>query len=298
MFLFEFSGFSVDFTAHICYAYMSSTAKHPDDKVKEALYALGLPIFQGSVSTVLGMLALLLANNYIFSVFFKMVFLVVFFGAMHGLFLLPVLLSLFGPGSCTRVKKNENAVRMSSIEKSLPHPYCIPHPQFTLNGSNLGGALKGATTLPGVERYSKKPFKPYPETDKDLGLGTSEENSSESSIHSQKKQAMDDTALEKRYREAWQRESESTLNQFRASQVLDLFGNDTEAEYYKQKHRYNETRNPRMYGPRKDEEPIRARYEPKRRYSPPDSRYHPRQNQMHLVRSNSYHDVLHHRYYK
>lgn len=40
-------GFSVDFTAHICYAYMSSDAKSPKYKVKEALYALGLPIFQG-----------------------------------------------------------------------------------------------------------------------------------------------------------------------------------------------------------------------------------------------------------
>lgn len=141
----------MDFTAHICYAYMSSKAKSPDDKVKEALYDLGLPIFQGSISTILGMIALLLANNYIFSVFFKMVFLVVFFGAMHGLFLLPVLLSLFGPGSCTKAEKQEE-VKMSSIEKALPHPYCIPHPQFTLNGSNLGGALKGSTTLPGVER--------------------------------------------------------------------------------------------------------------------------------------------------
>lgn len=39
-------GFSVDFTAHICYAYMSSQKKHPDDRVRECLYALGLPIFQ------------------------------------------------------------------------------------------------------------------------------------------------------------------------------------------------------------------------------------------------------------
>lgn len=141
-------------------------------------------------------------------------------------------------------------------------------------------------------RYSKKPFKPYPETEKDLGLGTSEENSSESSIHSQKKQALENLALEKRYRDAWQRESESTLNQFRTSQVLDIFGNDTEAEYYRQKPSHAETRNPRMFnGAVRDEEPIRARFEQKRRYSPPDSRYHPKQNQIHLARSNSYHDM-------
>lgn len=118
-------------------------------------------------------------------------------------------------------------------------------------------------------------------------------------MHSQKKHAIEDSALEKRYRDAWQKESESTLNQFRASQVLDIFGNDTEADYYRQRPRFPETRNPRLFnGPPREEDQIRARYEPKRRYSPPDSRYHPRQNQMHLVRSNSYHDVLHPKFYK
>lgn len=44
-------GFSVDFTAHICYSYMSSTAKTPNEKMKMALYSLGLPIFQGTSLT-------------------------------------------------------------------------------------------------------------------------------------------------------------------------------------------------------------------------------------------------------
>lgn len=70
---------------------------------------------------------------------------------MHGLFLLPVLLSLFGPGSCSS-KQNHDEMKLSNIEKSLPHPYCIPHPQFTLNGSNLGGAIKRSPNLPTIER--------------------------------------------------------------------------------------------------------------------------------------------------
>uniref|UniRef100_A0A1B0DGD4 Uncharacterized protein n=1 Tax=Phlebotomus papatasi TaxID=29031 RepID=A0A1B0DGD4_PHLPP len=107
-------GFSVDFTAHICYTYMSSKAKNPDDRVREALYSLGLPIVQGSFSTILGVVALLLADSYIFLVFFKMVFLVIFFGAMHGLFLLPVLLSLFGPGSCGGSKSTEKEMKLSA----------------------------------------------------------------------------------------------------------------------------------------------------------------------------------------
>lgn len=192
-------GFSVDFTAHICYAYMSSKAKHPDEKVKECLYALGLPIFQGSVSTILGMFALVLADNYIFSVFFKMVFLVVFFGAMHGLFLLPVLLSLFGPGSCSNKTKVE-VKKLSSVEKSLPHPYCIPHPQFTLNSLQLSSNIKTQN----VQNSDKKKIKSYADIDKDLGLGTSEENSSESSSNrSHNKQAMEDELTERMYKERW-----------------------------------------------------------------------------------------------
>ncbi|XP_017304818.2 patched domain-containing protein 3-like, partial [Diaphorina citri] len=133
------TGFSVDFTAHICYSYMSSSSDDPKERVREALYSVGLPIFQGAVSTILGVSALILADSYIFLVFFKMIFMVILFGALHGMFLLPVLLSIFGPGSCTRRKKS-----ISDIEKTFPHPYCIPHPSLHpmthMNGkSHFGG---------------------------------------------------------------------------------------------------------------------------------------------------------------
>ncbi|XP_050498733.1 patched domain-containing protein 3 [Diabrotica virgifera virgifera] len=286
-------GFSVDFTAHICYAYMSSKGRTPEEKVKDSLYALGLPIFQGSISTILGMIALLLANNYIFSVFFKMVFLVVFCGAMHGLFLLPVLLSLFGPGSCTKYTP-EDDIKLSKIEQSLPHPYCIPHPQFTLNGNNLGGALKGTT--PVMDKYTKK-TKNYTDIDKDLGLGTSEENSSESSIHSQKKLPMDDAALERRYRDAWRRNSEAAIIGFRNSQVLDIFGTDSEAEYYRRRSKATETANHTVVDNHTENYLRPNRYEPNRRYSPPQERYHHRKNND-LARSSSYHNIVHPRYTK
>lgn len=209
-------GFSVDFTAHICYAYMSSKAKTPDEKVKECLFALGLPIFQGSVSTILGMVALILADNYIFSVFFKMVFLVVFFGAMHGLFLLPVLLSLFGPGSCTYKSRKVEDRKLSSIEKVLPHPYCIPHPHFTLNAMQLTPNIK----MKNSQSPIKKLMKAYGEIDKDLGLGTSEENSSESSSNrSHNKQAAEGELNDRMYTERWaQNPTEYPQCEFHASQ--------------------------------------------------------------------------------
>ena len=62
------------------------------------MYALGLPILQGAISTILGVIGLALAPSYIFLTFFKMVLLVIVLGALHGLILLPVLLSFLGPG--------------------------------------------------------------------------------------------------------------------------------------------------------------------------------------------------------
>lgn len=171
-------GFSVDFTAHICYAYMSSKAETPKEKIKESLYALGLPIFQGATSTILGVIALVLAQSYIFLVFFKMIFLVILFGALHGMFLLPVLLSLFGPGSCR--KKGQ-----IQVEK-FPHPYSIPHPQFRKH--------------PSFEADLRGKF-----VEKDLGLGTSGEDSSESSSSKSERRRIEEEEQRQRYLEGWRR---------------------------------------------------------------------------------------------
>ena len=102
-------GFSVDFSAHIVYHYMSEDDKTPEERIAASLYALGMPIVQGATSTVLGVFGLAFAPSYVYITFFKMVFLVIFLGAAHGLILLPVLLSLFGPGSCGDSKSSRRS---------------------------------------------------------------------------------------------------------------------------------------------------------------------------------------------
>ena len=278
-------GFSVDFTAHICYAYMSSTADTPEDRVKEALYALGLPIVQGASSTILAVVSLVLAGSYIFLVFFKMVFLVVFFGAMHGLFLLPVLLSLFGPGSCTSRKKKLNekqhSKEPSEVEKTFPHPFCIPHPSlnpishsnflyrngdikvsssqnfansspYFANGGNyhannlgndsksnkLGGGPQFGVPLPGLPThmmmYNGGKFGDTSGSlEKDLGLGTSGEDSSESSSNKsqrrlqQREEVLDDT---RRYEEDWKKSSSTHAiagkpQEFQPPHLMEVYNN-------------------------------------------------------------------------
>ncbi|RZF35136.1 hypothetical protein LSTR_LSTR009442 [Laodelphax striatellus] len=223
-------GFSVDFTAHICYAYMSSKAELPEEKLRESLHSLGLPIFQGAISTILGVAALVLADSYIFLVFFKMIFLVVFFGAIHGMLLLPVLLTMFGPNSC---KSYHQRREMSEVEKSFPHPYCIPHPSLTgaLHHHPLaqfsGGKMQhqphhfGGVPLHGLADAAPPPHLVISSyngdtcgkfvLDKDQGLGTSGEDSSESSSsksHPQKQTEVDDDEKQRRkYVEGWRKSS-------------------------------------------------------------------------------------------
>ncbi|XP_063777758.1 patched domain-containing protein 3-like [Pseudophryne corroboree] len=89
-------GFSVDFSAHISYAYVSSQKSTVNERMTNALHSLGYPIVQGALSTILGVIALSTSASYIFRTFFKIIFLVITFGILHGLVFLPVFLTLFG----------------------------------------------------------------------------------------------------------------------------------------------------------------------------------------------------------
>ena len=100
--------FSVDFSAHISYHFMQHQNKSPEERVRECMYALGLPILQGAISTSLGVLGLAFTSSYIFETFFKMTSLAVALGVLHGIVFLPVLLSIMGPGVCKKDGKENN----------------------------------------------------------------------------------------------------------------------------------------------------------------------------------------------
>ncbi|XP_072010960.1 patched domain-containing protein 3-like isoform X1 [Engystomops pustulosus] len=108
-------GFSVDFSAHISYAFVSNHKSKANEKLIEALHSLGYPIVQGAVSTILGVIVLSAAESYIFRTFFKIIFLVIAFGMVHGLVFLPVFLTFFG--SC--MKDNNIAKNKSNAEKQI-----------------------------------------------------------------------------------------------------------------------------------------------------------------------------------
>lgn len=93
-------GFSVDYSAHITYGYVISQEALPSNRIRQALGALGWPITQGAVSTILAVIVLCDVPAYMIVTFFKTVFLAISLGLLHGLVFLPVALSLFVRGSC------------------------------------------------------------------------------------------------------------------------------------------------------------------------------------------------------
>ncbi|XP_014045092.2 patched domain-containing protein 3 isoform X2 [Salmo salar] len=89
-------GFSVNFSAHVSYAFVSSSKADSNEKAVDALAHLGFPIVQGAVSTLLGVVALSFSDSYIFRTFFKLIFLVITFGLVHAVAFLPVFLTFVG----------------------------------------------------------------------------------------------------------------------------------------------------------------------------------------------------------
>ncbi|XP_059412939.1 patched domain-containing protein 3-like [Carassius carassius] len=100
-------GFSVDFSAHISYAFVSSEKSSANEKAMDAITKLGYPIVQGAVSTIAGVVVLAAAKSYIFRTFFKIMFLVILFGAVHGIVFIPVFLTFLSTCSNSREKNKE-----------------------------------------------------------------------------------------------------------------------------------------------------------------------------------------------
>ncbi|XP_076458712.1 patched domain-containing protein 3-like [Babylonia areolata] len=125
-------GFSVDFSAHVCTAYLLSHAASRKDRARDAICHAAGPILNGATSTMLGVLLLLASSSFIFQSFFKVMFLVISFGLLHAVFFLPAVLSLLGP-------ENTAAVSAQDVRGELEEAAgCIPvvvSPTPQANGS-------------------------------------------------------------------------------------------------------------------------------------------------------------------
>jgi len=90
-------GLSVDYSAHIGHCFMTKGGDDKNKRATEALADIGAAVLNGATSTFLAVFVLLFSSSYVFSTLSKQFALTVGLGILHGLVLLPVLLSLFGP---------------------------------------------------------------------------------------------------------------------------------------------------------------------------------------------------------
>lgn len=98
-------GFSVDYTAHICHAFLTVDGENRNERVNEAIILSGGPIFNGAMSSLIGIIMLAFSESYVFTSFFKVMVLVILFGLGQAIFFLPVILSLIGPNKTPMQEK-------------------------------------------------------------------------------------------------------------------------------------------------------------------------------------------------
>nr|XP_045593830.1 patched domain-containing protein 3-like [Procambarus clarkii] len=266
-------GFSVDFSAHIAHAYLVSKGETPDERVRDCLYTLGLPILQGGLSTILGVTALSLAPSYIFITFFKTVFLVILFGVLHGLVLLPVLLSVLGPISCSKEKPKED----TELSATNCQPTHVHGQEISLSGPSLRiprpRSVTAMTTSESAVEVEPEVMDQPGSTnniEKDLGLGTSSDDSSESSVSKEVAiwRGVSDIVTDSRIR------SEPPILKTFSNKGYVSDGAEAEKHHvHKRLDRYGEWEDPRRshQGPRRSHQGPRQNYQgqcPSADYSP------------------------------
>jgi len=83
--------------SHNRYRYMEVPSHSREEKTKTALETIGASVLVGGLSTLLGVVPLGFSSSTIFFTVFVVFFGLVLLGLLHGLVLLPVLLSMMGP---------------------------------------------------------------------------------------------------------------------------------------------------------------------------------------------------------
>lgn len=107
-------GIAVEFTAHYTRTFMIEQGTRKERATK-ALGVMAYPLIVGGLSTFLGTLPLAFAKFPYYQLYFFMQYaLIVAFGVFHGLFFLPVLLSLIGPEPLTSSHGRIHSPRIST----------------------------------------------------------------------------------------------------------------------------------------------------------------------------------------
>lgn len=127
-------GLAVDYSAHIAHVYTHSTGSAKERAIG-ALARIGPCVFNACFSTFLAVVVISSSKSYVFRTFFKSLCLVCLIGGAHGLWLLPVLLSLFG--GAKDEEENENSKTIAADDSKDAGGGVEAKPAVVATGSNI-----------------------------------------------------------------------------------------------------------------------------------------------------------------
>jgi hypothetical protein len=111
-------GIEVEFTVHISMAFLTSIGSR-NRRIKLALEHVLSPVTHGAISTLLGIIMLIGSEfDFIIKYFFGALSMLVVFGMLNGMVLLPVLLSIIGPHAEVIPANDADYLPPSSPEQS------------------------------------------------------------------------------------------------------------------------------------------------------------------------------------
>uniref|UniRef100_A0A0N4ZI90 SSD domain-containing protein n=1 Tax=Parastrongyloides trichosuri TaxID=131310 RepID=A0A0N4ZI90_PARTI len=115
------SGLSVDYTAHIAHYFYASRGNYEERMVK-ALSEISVPMINAGLSTFLCMFPLIFIQTYTILAFAKTIFIVVGLGLIHGLFILPIMLSLspLPDHEVNQIDNHQENTKLASIQPFIP----------------------------------------------------------------------------------------------------------------------------------------------------------------------------------
>ncbi|XP_062585478.1 patched domain-containing protein 3-like isoform X2 [Saccostrea cucullata] len=126
-------GFSVDFSVHICHAFISVEGESRKIILENAMDRSGGPIVNAAISTLLGIFMLAFSRSYIFNSFGILMFLVIGFGLIHAAFFLPLFLYAISPcihnSEMTKVEHSSGDLQRDSQNtrpEGAPRPLPTP----------------------------------------------------------------------------------------------------------------------------------------------------------------------------
>lgn len=89
-------GFSVYYTARVCYCYQSaSRSMSSEEKMRRTMETVGWPILQGALATLLGIVSTFFLHCYMIRVLWRTIILIVVIGLLHGLLIMPIIMAAF-----------------------------------------------------------------------------------------------------------------------------------------------------------------------------------------------------------